>query len=120
MVQRKQIQLVSMRIQVRSLALLSGSVIQLAVSHGVGHRRGSDPLLLWLWLRPAAVALIQPPAWELSYATGAALRRKKKERDQSRLPAVLCWSLLGPIPQEPTEISKIFVNQLLNTAFVKN
>ena len=27
-----------------------------AVSCGVGHRHGSDPLLLWLWHRPAAVA----------------------------------------------------------------
>ena len=28
-----------------------------AVSCGVGHRWGSDPALLWLWCRPAAVAL---------------------------------------------------------------
>ena len=31
-----------------------------AVSCGVGHRRGSDPSWLWLWL--AAAALIQPLA----------------------------------------------------------
>ena len=35
-----------------------------------------DPALLWLWCRPAAAAPIQPIAWELSYATGAALKRK--------------------------------------------
>ena len=29
-----------------------------AVSCGVDHRRGSDPALLWLWCRLAAVALI--------------------------------------------------------------
>ena len=29
-----------------------------AVSCGVGHRYSSDPVLLWLWHRPAAVALI--------------------------------------------------------------
>ena len=27
---------------------------------GVGHRRGSDPLLLWLWRRLAAVAPVRP------------------------------------------------------------
>ena len=48
------------------------------VSCGVGHRHGSDPALLWLWL--AAVALIQPLAWELPYAAGMALKRQKKKR----------------------------------------
>ena len=38
---------------------------------------GLDPALLWLWRRLAAVALIQPLAWELPYALGAALKRKK-------------------------------------------
>ena len=33
-----------------------------AVSGGVGHRCGSDSGLLWLWHKPAAVALIQPLA----------------------------------------------------------
>ena len=46
----------------------------IAVSCGVGHRLGSDPTLLWLWYMLAAVALIQPLAWELPYAVGAALR----------------------------------------------
>ena len=32
-----------------------------------------------LWCRPAAAALIQPLAWELPYATGMALKRKKKK-----------------------------------------
>ena len=31
----------------------------------VGRRRRSDPWLLWLWCRLAAVALIGPLAWEL-------------------------------------------------------
>ena len=30
-----------------------------------------DPTLLWLWCRPAAIALIQPLTWEPPYATGA-------------------------------------------------
>ena len=50
-----------------------------AVSCGVGHRRGSDPPLLWLWHRPAATALIQPQDWELPYATGVALIKNKKK-----------------------------------------
>ena len=30
----------------------------------VGRRLGLDLVLLWLWLRPAAAALIQPLTWE--------------------------------------------------------
>ena len=52
----------------------------IAMSCGVSHRCGSDPALLWLWLWPAAVALIQPLAWELSYALGAALKKSKKKK----------------------------------------
>ena len=36
-----------------------------------------DPTLLWLWRRPAAVALSQPLAWERQYAAGAALKKIK-------------------------------------------
>ena len=35
------------------------------MSYGVDFKHGSDPVLLWLWYRPAAIALIQPLAWEL-------------------------------------------------------
>ena len=49
----------------------------------MGHRRGSDPTLPWLWCRLAATVLIRPLAWEPPYAAGAALgkakRKKKKE-----------------------------------------
>ena len=57
------------------------------MSCGVGHRRGSDPVLLWLWLRPAAAAPIQPLAWELPYtlyAAVAALKRKKKKKQKTK------------------------------------
>ena len=47
------------------------------MSCGVGHRCGSDPMLLWLWCRPVATALIEPLAWEPPYAVGAALKRQK-------------------------------------------
>ena len=32
-----------------------------------------DPVLLWLWCRPAATAPIRPLAWESPYAAGVAL-----------------------------------------------
>ena len=38
-----------------------------------------DLALLWLWCRPAAEAPIQPLGWELPYAMGVALKKKKKE-----------------------------------------
>ena len=47
---------------------------------GVGHRRDSDPALLWLWRRPAAATPIQPLAWEPSHAMGVALKRQKKKK----------------------------------------
>ena len=45
---------------------------------GVGHRCSSDLMWLWLWRRLEAVAPIGPLAWELTYAIGVALKRKKK------------------------------------------
>ena len=36
-----------------------------------------------LWCRSAAVAPIQPLAWELAYASGAALKRRKKKKASS-------------------------------------
>ena len=55
------------------------------MSSGVGRRRGSDPMLLWLWRRPAATAPIRPLAWEIPYAMGAALEKaKRQERKEGR------------------------------------
>ena len=45
----------------------------------VGCRHSLDLALLWLWCRLAVAALFQPLAWELTYATGVAIKRKKKE-----------------------------------------
>ena len=77
--QRKRIQLETMRLPVRSLVSLSGLRIWRCLSCGVGRRCDWDLGLLWLWCRPAAVALTQPLAWEPPYAMGAALKRKKKK-----------------------------------------
>ena len=72
-------QLVSMRMQIRSLAPLSGLRIQGCCKLGVGLRCSSDLVLLWLWCRLAAAAPFQPLALEPPYATGVALERKKTE-----------------------------------------
>ena len=58
MAQRKRIQLGNMRLWVQSLPLLSGLRIQRCRGCGVGHRHDLDLALLWLWRRPAAIALI--------------------------------------------------------------
>ena len=47
---------------------------------GVVLRHGSDPVRLWLCLWLAAVTPISPLAWELPYATGAALKKQKKKK----------------------------------------
>ena len=49
------------------------------MSCGVGCRRNSGSMLLWLWCRLADAVLILSLAWELSYALGAALKRKKNK-----------------------------------------
>ena len=41
-------------------------------------QRVKDLVLLWLWYRPTAVVHIRPIAWKPPYATGVALKRKKK------------------------------------------
>ena len=46
---------------------------------GVGCRHGSDLALLWLQCKMAAVAPVQPLAWEPPYAVGVALKSKKKK-----------------------------------------
>ena len=52
------------------------------MSCGVGHKRGSDPTLLWLWHRLAAAASIGPLVWEPPYAMGVALKRQNKKQKQ--------------------------------------
>ena len=63
------------------------------MSCGVGHKCSLDPSLMWLWLwcRPATVALIQPLTWEPLYAAGAALKKinKNKVSSSSSLPPSL-------------------------------
>ena len=62
------------------------------MSCGVGRRHGSDPVLLWLLQRPAAVVPIGPIAWELPHATGAALKKAKKKNKNKKTPTFVCDS----------------------------
>ena len=56
------------------------------MSCGIGRRRGLDLVLLWLWCRLAAAAVIPLLAWEIPYAAGVALKRKiEKERKKREL-----------------------------------
>ena len=54
------------------------------MSCGVGHRRGSDAALLWLWHRLAATAPIQPLAWEPPYAAAAAQEMAKRQKKKKK------------------------------------
>ena len=55
-----------------------------AVSCGVGRRRGSDLVLLWLWCRLAATPPIKPLAWELPDAMGVASKVKKEKKEEEK------------------------------------
>ena len=54
------------------------------MSCGVGHRRGSNPEVLWLWHRLAATAPIRPLAWEPPYASGAAQKKAKRQKGKKK------------------------------------
>ena len=85
MVQRTQ--LVSRRMQVRSLASLSGLRIQHCLELWGRSRHSLDPVLLWLWCRLAAAAPIGPLAWELTYWVQpykAKKKKKKKKKTQKK------------------------------------
>ena len=55
---------------------------------------------LWLWHRPAAAGLISPLAWELPYAVGVALKKKKltgQSRETASCPFPSVFPFLKPI-----------------------
>ena len=77
--------LVSMRLLVQSLALLSG--LRIHHSHELCcwlQTRCLDPMSLWLWYKPAAAALIRPLAWDLPYVTGSALKSKQTQQNETK------------------------------------
>ena len=63
------------------------------MSCGIGHRCHLDPVFLWLWCRPAAAVPIRPLAWDLTYAAGAALKKKTKREEKKEKHCSLCnWN----------------------------
>ena len=82
--QWKRIQLGTMRLWVRSPASISelGSGAARELCCRSQRRLGS--CVLWLWHRLAAVALIEPLAWEPPYAVGAALKSKNKQTNKKQ------------------------------------
>ena len=71
-----------MKFLVRSLALLSGLRIQRCheLWYRLQTRLGSGVAVLWC--RLAAVAPIGPLAWETSYVTGAALKKRQPKTNK--------------------------------------
>ena len=61
-------------------------------------RHSSDPVLLWLWCRLAAVAPLPSLAWEPPCAMGAALekkRKKQRKKKKKELPTTNIFSKCG-------------------------
>ena len=58
--------------------------IQHSMKCGVGQRRSSDLVLLWLWHRQAAITVIQNLAWQSPYATGTALKKDQKKEKKKK------------------------------------
>ena len=54
------------------------------MSCSVGRRHDSDPVLLWLWCRPAATAPIRPLALGPPYAIGVALEKTKRQKKKKK------------------------------------
>ena len=68
--------------QVQSLGSLSG--LRIWCCHKLWHRTlcrcSLDPVLPWLWHGPAAAALMQPLAWELTYDEDVTVKIRGKKR----------------------------------------
>ena len=74
------------------------------MSCGVGRRCGLDLVLLWLYCRLAATALIRLLVWKHPYAMGAALKRTKKRQNKQTGPTMkwvsgaVSWYSQDPYP----------------------
>ena len=84
--------LVSTRMQVQSLASISGLNIRRCRELQC---RSQMQLGSWLWHRLAAAAPIWPLAWELPYAAGMALKSKKKKKIQCQTRQCVSSTFLG-------------------------
>ena len=82
-----------MRTWVQSLAPLSGLRIWHCCELWCRSQMWLRSCVVWLWCRPAAVALIQRLAWEPPCAMGAALKRKEEKKMAALLTQFLLLSL---------------------------
>ena len=57
----------------------------------VVRRHSLEPVLLWLWCRSAATALIRPLVWEPPCVTGAALKNKRTNKQQQQQNLKVSW-----------------------------
>ena len=63
------------------------------MSCGIGCGHGLDPVLLWLWHRPAVTAPIRTLAWESPYAAGVALEKTKKKKNPLYIHAIYVYNI---------------------------
>ena len=84
MVQRKRIRLITMRMQVRSLALLSGLRIQHCCELWCRLQMCLGSCVALAVARLAAVTPIRPLVWEPPYAAGVALEKAKRQKTKNK------------------------------------
>ena len=92
-----------------------------AMSCGVGLKHNWDPVLLWLWCRPTSVAPIWSLAWELSCATGEALKSKKKKKKKKLIQhckSILLLYFKTSKNKETRIINVIFMCKLIYNSYL--
>ena len=67
-----------------SVPCLIQCVKDLVLPWAVGWRCGSDPMLLWLWRRQAAIVLIGPPSLGTSICQECSPKKKKKKKKEKK------------------------------------
>ena len=84
-----------MRTQIPSLALLSRLRIQRCCELWCRWQTWLGSRVAVVVVRPAAVALIRPLAWELPYAMGAALKRQEIKKLKKQNKTFVTWFVVS-------------------------
>ena len=81
-------------------------------------RWSSDMMLLWLWCRPAAAALIQPLACECPYGVDVGPNKeKKKQQDSEGIGMCLFWTLVIEASMKIWPMSPEFLSSHFGCSF---